>query len=90
MAAHFDTARIIAAVDFLRNATAPARLITLKNLTVNNGGIWPLPDNPDHHRPAWYEVQLLGISATAETPDMLPINWMRAARNILKTHEVAT
>lgn len=83
MSIHIDTARIRPALDLLAQIADGTRLLQLKNLALNNGGVWGVPDNPADFNPALFEVQLFGVSAFADDPAMLPDNWMRAARNIL-------
>jgi hypothetical protein len=79
-----DADRLRATIELLETVSQDAKLLTLKNLTLNNGGVWPIPEDPNHTRPAWYEMQLFGITVTADTADMLPVNWARAAHNLIK------
>lgn len=75
--------RLRAALDLLAQVAHDARFLQLKNLTLNNGGVWGVPERPADFSPALFEVQLFGVSAFADDPALLPDNWMRAARNTL-------
>ncbi|CUH66854.1 hypothetical protein TG4357_02678 [Thalassovita gelatinovora] len=80
-----DMRRTQIALDLLNMCRPDARLLQLKNLVLNNGGTWPVPDAP-HDAPVLYEVGLFGVSAMADRPEDLARNWMRAAENILEGH----
>lgn len=82
MSVHLNLRAIRGAVWMLEQCSEKGRLIELKNLCINNGGIWTLPQPPYPPR-ATYEVSVLGIAAMAEDPELLPPNWLRAARAIL-------
>lgn len=85
MTALVDFPRLRDAHDLLSRVSAEARLIQLRNLVINNGGIWTVPDIPGNSKrqPVLYEAGLFGVPAIAEDPADLPKNWLRAARNVL-------
>ena len=87
MAARYDTeipiCRLQNGVDLLERVSPDARLLALKNLVINNGGVWPIPELPELHPPVWYEVQLFGVTAVAEEKDLLPVRWIKAAKTAI-------
>ena len=83
MIRHLDIPLIKFALETLTNCSPDARLLTLKNLCQNNG-IWTVPDDPDRYNPVLYEIEAVGVPATADQPEDLPRCWMKAASNILK------
>jgi len=89
-APNLDVALVFFALDLLPYITPDHRLLSLKNLVVNNGGIWAVPDNPADYQPVLYEISLGGIPAIAPNPEALPANWMRAANNTLNAIEANT
>lgn len=76
-----------ATIDLLDGITPDAQLLQLKNLCISNGGIWTIPEDMPQgvkpYAPAFYEVSLFGVSASAADPEELPRNWMKAARAIV-------
>lgn len=80
-----DFLRIRGAIDLLEQVAPDARLRTLQDLCVNNG-IWTVPEDErkSGYTPAYYEIQLFGVPALADDTDTLAVNWMRAARNVLR------
>lgn len=88
---HIDTAlpsidmpKVEATLDLLNGVADDCRLLQLKNLCINNGGIWTVPEDPESYEPCLYEAQLFMVPAVARDPAHLPRNWMLAARRILK------
>lgn len=84
-----DTQRIGAVLELLGRIEADTRLLQLKNLCINNDGIWAVPENPKDYSPVLYEIQLFGVPAIAGDPAELPKNWCYAARNMLKAMPAA-
>ncbi|MGC0224945.1 hypothetical protein [Pseudooceanicola nitratireducens] len=77
--------RMASAADLLAGTSQDAQLLQLRNLVINNGGIWTVPDCPTPPRAVLFEVALFGVSAVATSPAELPQNWCRAARAIAAT-----
>lgn len=74
---------IASALDLMQRISPEARLLQLKNLAVNNNGIWTIPDDPSAYSPVLYEVSVFGVPAVVTDPADLPRCWMQSARNIL-------
>lgn len=83
IATAIDLPRLQSALDLLQRCSHEGRLLQLKNLVLNNGGIWTVPEAPCGYTPVLYEAQLFGVPAFADRDQDLPVNWMRAARNLL-------
>lgn len=81
MQTHIDP-RLPGAADLLAATSPDAQLLQLRNLVINNGGIWTVPDGPAPRRPILFEVALFGVSAVATSPAELPQNWCRAVRAV--------
>lgn len=84
-----DIQRISAALELLCQISADTRLLQLKNLCINNAGIWAVPENPKDYSPVLYEIQLFGVPAIAGDPAELPHNWCKAARSMLEAMPAA-
>lgn len=82
-----DLDRLRAGVELLMEVTPDARLLALKNLIVNNDGIWTVPENPDDYQPVHYEAEFGGVSAIAERPEDLPRLWIKNASWFLNALE---
>ena len=78
-----DAARVRVALELLGGVSSDARLTQMANLVVNNGGVWSVPVRPSAYKPHLFEARLFGISAFGESPDDLPLNWIRAAEAVL-------
>ncbi|MEP4195958.1 MAG: hypothetical protein ABJL99_10025 [Aliishimia sp.] len=78
-----ELTKLKSCVELLLSVTPEARLTSLKNLVVNNGGFWTVPETTDHTKPVLYEANLHGVPAFASDPEALPRNWIRAANNAL-------
>lgn len=79
-----DLARIRSTAELLQKVAPEAQLLALKNLILNNGGIWNVPENPSDYCPVLFEVCLFEVSAMATEANELPANWIRAALNTLQ------
>lgn len=82
-----DIPRIRSAVELLDRVSPDTRLLHLKNLCINNSGIWAVPENPADYAPVHYEIGVFGVDVATETPADLPRTWMKAARNILRAND---
>ncbi|MBO9451471.1 hypothetical protein J7426_14450 [Tropicibacter sp. R16_0] len=86
---HIDFNAVDTAVQLLRKISPDARLLGLKNLCINNGGIWTVPEMLTDKRPCLFEAWVYGIPAIGTCPEDLPRNWMTAADNALNAHASA-
>ncbi|MGH1417199.1 MAG: hypothetical protein ACRBB0_27185 [Pelagimonas sp.] len=84
---NIDLALVVSGLELLPKTSTDGRLLALKNLVINNGGIWAVPESPADYQPVIYEISLGGIPAVDNDPKRLPENWMRAANNILTAIE---
>jgi len=81
-----DLGQIACLLDDLKVTPREARLEILKRAVIAHGGRWDLPsDALGVYQSALISLQVFGVHAIAETLDELPLNWMRAAGNILES-----
>ena len=76
-------------VDLLERIPMDARLSSLKNLIVNNGGVWTVPERTERYAPFLYDVSFFGVTVATDDPDRLPALWIKAARNIIGAQQEA-
>lgn len=77
-----DYVRLAAAVDILTETPVASQLVYLKQLCISRG-IWTLPEDEKVYQPVWFEVTVFGVTAMGDEPDVLPHNWLLAARRVL-------
>lgn len=85
-----DPVTLRTGIALLQDIPAGHQLLAFKNLILNNGGTWTVPESPVAHQPVLYEAQYGGVSAIASDPSGLPLNWIRAALNTLSALEPLT
>lgn len=81
-----DLDRLRAAVELLGRATTGERLGVLQRLVTVNGGRWDLPHEGGRrpYNPIMVSAHLFGVTAFADAPDELAMNWLRAATNLIR------
>ncbi|MCT4557351.1 MAG: hypothetical protein N4A61_04750 [Pelagimonas sp.] len=83
----FDTSppdpRLQETIDQLRAVPPELGLALLQRLVLDEGGLWGIPEE-NEYRPAYYEVQVLGVFAFDPDRFMVPHNWCVAASRVLK------
>lgn len=84
---HVEMSRVSSALALLGLCAGSNQLLQLRNLCINNGGTWTVPEDPETYKPCFFEAQLFKIHAMARDPEDLPRNWMIAAQRELEGYQ---